>query len=71
MGLDRRLNSTMEGGYQDPNVASNGSGRFVVTWVANDDSYYARGRRARLFRELVFRDGFESGDTSNWSEVVP
>ncbi len=42
-----------------------GAGRFVVAWPQGSD---VRGRR---FVVPLFADGFESGDTSAWTDTVP
>ena len=55
-------------------MALDGSGGFVVVWDSNgssgtDTSYLSvQGQR---YAPPIFADGFESGDTSAWSNTVP
>ena len=49
-------------------VAPIGDRRFVVTWASNNQDGSSQGVYARIFEtDLIFRDGFESGDMSEWS----
>lgn len=52
-----------------PVVATLPTGDFVVSWQsyrsAGADSFYSI--HGQMFRAMVFSDGFESGDLSNWS----
>ena len=55
-------------------VSADGSGGFVVTWFSNGSSGTdtdLASIQARHFAGVIFRDGFESGDTSEWAVVVP
>jgi hypothetical protein len=59
---------------QEPAVAIDPRGRFVVTW----NSFAAGGTdtdqssvQARRYLIPIFADGFESGDTSAWTASVP
>ena len=62
-----------------PSIATNGSGSFVVTW--SDSGYVGSGLAeqdgslngvfAQRFENPIFADGFESGDTSAWSSLSP
>jgi hypothetical protein len=70
-GLELRLNSTETEIYVRPTLAGSLNGRFVVTWDTEDHYEYGEYRRARLLRDAIFTDGFESGDTSAWSATVP
>ncbi len=57
-----------------PALSGDPDGRFVVVWSSNgssgsDSSWYSiQGQR---FINPFFADGFESGDTSAWSNTVP
>ena len=62
-----------------PSIATNGSGSFVVTW--SDSGYVGSGLAeqdgslngvfAQRFENPIFADGFESGDTAAWSSLSP
>jgi len=49
-----------------PGLSMSRHGDFVATWGV--DGFHIR---ARIFRNTLFIDGFESGDTSLWSVSVP
>jgi hypothetical protein len=56
-------------------VAKNDAGRFVIAWtsrgsVGDDTSDYSVQAR-RSLGATIFADGFESGDVSAWSSVLP
>jgi hypothetical protein len=50
-----------------PAVASAADGRFVVAWGDGDDGSVSGVSARRYQRDLIFRDGFESGSLSAWS----
>ncbi len=56
----------------DPWVAAEPGGNFVVAWQGADpadplnDSVYYRG-----FRDALFADDFETGNTTRWSAALP
>ncbi len=53
-------------------VAAADDGDFVVIWQSNDQDGSGSGVMGRLFAgQPLLVDGFESGDTSRWSETVP
>lgn len=58
-------------GYQwTPSVATGPGGLLVATWSGRDSSPGSDpgpSIQARRFRDSLFVDGFESGDTSRWS----
>jgi hypothetical protein len=63
-------------GLGRPRVASSPDGQFVVTWhshgsTGNDDDLASI--QARRFAGLagIFVDGFESGDTTAWTDMIP
>ncbi len=70
-GPESKLNSTESEVYELPTIAGALNGSFVVAWTTEDDRDYGDYRRARLFRTLLFADGFESGDTTAWNATVP
>ncbi len=70
LGSEVEINTTEGEGFSRPTVAGALNERFVVTWDSDDD-YYGHDRRARRLRDALFSDGFESGDTTAWSETVP
>jgi hypothetical protein len=52
---------------QRPAISMNRNGDFVAAWsVLGDD-----GIHARIFRNTLFVDDFESGNPSAWSRIVP
>jgi hypothetical protein len=63
-------------GLGHPKIAATPDGQFVVTWhsngsTGNDDDWYSI--QARRFAGLIgiFVDGFESGDTTAWTDTSP
>jgi hypothetical protein len=62
---------------QWPVVAANSAnGQFLVAWYGDDNvGSLVPGEYEifiqRMYMAEIFADGFESGDTSRWSEVVP
>jgi len=57
----------VQGSYGSPAMAGGPLGRFLVTWTPGGVGPL-RGQR---FRETVFEDDFESGDTTAWSVSIP
>ncbi len=72
-GDEFQVNTYTPGFQALSTVASDGFGGFVVTWTgegsAGDTSGYAI--LAQRYSDLLFADGFESGNTSAWSATVP
>ncbi|MDH3403790.1 MAG: hypothetical protein OES32_01780 [Acidobacteriota bacterium] len=66
LGSEVMVNTSENESYGPPALAGGALGRFLVAWT--DDIGPFRGQR---FREGVFADGFESGDTAAWSTTVP
>lgn len=70
-GAELQVNTFTIGDQDYPGIAMNAEGQFVVVWQSSssgedsDDSI-----QVRPFTTL-FADGFESGDTSAWSAVLP
>lgn len=62
--------------HHAPFATMDGQGNFIVVWDSegspgNDSSNRAvQGQRYSAGAEVVFSDGFESGDTSTWSNTV-
>lgn len=71
LGREVQINSTTADAYSRPTVAGALNGRFVVTWDSDEYGYYGHKRRARVFEDSLFDDGFETGDTGAWSVTVP
>ncbi len=57
-----------------PGIASDGAGGFVIAW-RSDGSFgsdtQSASIQAQRYSVALFKDGFESGDTSAWSQTVP
>lgn len=67
-GQDLRVNAYVTSLQQIPSVASSGDGRFVVAWQSYGQDGSDWGVFARqVTPDLIFRDGFETGDLSNWT----
>ena len=62
--------------HHAPFATMDGQGNFIVVWDSdgspgNDSSNRAvQGQRYSAGAEVIFSDGFESGDTSTWSSTV-
>lgn len=52
-------------------LATNGAGDFVVVWTSRDQDGSDGGVFGQRYGATLFEDGFESGDTSAWSNSVP
>ena len=69
-----QVNTYTTSSQSRPAVGSDGAGGFVVVWHSDGssgsdyDSYSIQGQR---YGPPIFEDGFESGDTSAWSNTVP
>jgi len=57
-------------GQYKVDVAARGA-RFVVAWDGYSDDGVGLGIFARAYDVALFSDGFESNDTSEWSDTVP
>jgi hypothetical protein len=68
-GSEFRLNTYTTEWQDNPTVAVDGQGNFVTTWADyGQEGFEDGGIYAQRFRpDLIFRDGFESGDLSAWS----
>ena len=76
VGDELQINTFTTGPQNTPAVGGNAGGRFVVVWddrglnsAYRDGSFY--GIFGQRFRDLIFTDGFESGDSTAWSDSVP
>ena len=53
-------------------LAADATGRSITAWRAfGDHDGDAAGVLGQVFELAIFTDGFESGDLSSWSSVVP
>jgi len=66
VGVEFRVNSTTLGHELVPAVASSPDGDFVVTWTGYQDGS-ADGVFGQRYGDLIFEDGFQSGDLTRWS----
>ena len=70
---DFQVNTYTMNNQRDPALATDASGNFVVAWGSYGSSgsdlsgYSVQAQRY----DGLFRDGFETGDTSRWSAAVP
>ena len=75
VGDEFQVNTYTTSYQESASVALNGGGDFVVVWASDgssgtdDSSYSVQSQRYRF--GLVFADGFESGDTTDWSSEQP
>jgi len=66
--------NTLTPGHQTPDAVAVGpNGDFVIVWTGSSPADPSLGILGQRFRSRlpVFADGFESGDTSAWSDTVP
>jgi hypothetical protein len=75
VGSEFQVNSYMTGDQDNPVVATDGQGDFVVVWNSSNSptdfsSRSVHGRRYSAGAEVVFSDGFESGDTTGWTSTT-
>jgi hypothetical protein len=70
-GVEFQANTYTSRYQEQPAVASNPDGDLVVAWQSYQDngSYGGSGIYAQRFGDPIFQDGFEAGDTGNWSSV--
>jgi hypothetical protein len=69
-GVEFQVNSYTSSNQTAPAVASGADGDFVVVWhgVNEDGSLY--GVFGQRYGDMIFEDGFESGDLSRWSSAA-
>jgi hypothetical protein len=66
-----QVNLSTGGSQRYSNVTSAANGRFVVVWTSDADADFSTaviGRRLAA-TDLIFADGFESGDLSAWTSA--
>ena len=69
-GSEFLVNTFTTGWQQDPSVASDGSGDFVVVWSSMDQDGSTSGVFGQRLANSPLSDGFESGDPCAWSSVL-
>jgi hypothetical protein len=73
LGSDFQINSYITGTQAYAEIATDASGNFVVVWESNGQdgsSYGVFGQRFAPGPDLIFADGFESGDLTHWSSAA-
>jgi hypothetical protein len=75
VGGEFQVNTYTYGDQLNPVVRMDGGGSFVVVWDSNvsptdSSSRSVHGRRYSAGAEVVFSDGFESGDTTGWTSTT-
>jgi hypothetical protein len=68
-GGEFRVNSFTVGYQTLGRVASSPDGDFVVVWSSNLQDGSSYGVFGQRYGDLIFEDGFESGDLSRWSSA--
>jgi hypothetical protein len=69
-GSEFGVNSYTTGDQAVPAVATDSKGDFVVTWQSTGQDGSQLGVFAQRYGDLIFKDNFESGDTSRWTTSV-
>jgi hypothetical protein len=76
VGAEFRVNTVGPGHQLEPAVAAQPSGGFVVTWAQQESTSAFTDVWARIYPpfgaaagDLIFADGFETGDLARWSSV--
>ena len=69
-GGEFQINSYTTSAQSLPAVASDADGDLVVAWNGNLQDGSSYGVFGQRYGDLIFQDGFESGDTSRWSATV-
>ena len=67
-GGEFRVNTSTPGSQTIPAVASDPDGDFVVVWESGTDGS-GDGVFGQRYGDLIFQDGFESGDLGRWSSA--
>jgi hypothetical protein len=71
-GSDFQVNSYATGAQVRPGIATDASGNFVVVWSSNGQDGDDYGVFLRRFApDVIFKNGFESGDLSGWDASSP
>ncbi len=74
LGGEIQVNTYVTGFQHIPVVGVNADGDFVVVWESTGSSgtdTSSNSIQAQRFAVPILSDGFESGDTSAWSDTVP
>jgi hypothetical protein len=70
-GGEFQVNTFTTGNQAAPALAAQPGNRFLVTWASSGQDGDLFGVFGRRFAEdLIFQDGFESGDLSKWSSAA-
>jgi len=69
-GAEFRVNSYTTSGQSAPAVASDSDGDFVVVWQSTGQDGSLEGVIGQRYGDLIFEDGFESGDLTRWSSAA-
>jgi hypothetical protein len=69
-GPEFRVNTETLFNERAPAVTADADGRFVVAWYSSGENG-SYGVRAQRYGDLIFKDGFESGNVGAWSTAAP
>jgi hypothetical protein len=69
-GAEFQINSYTTGLQMSPAIARSPDGDFVVAWYSNGPDGDTFGIFAQKYGDIIFEDGFESGDLTRWSSAV-
>ena len=69
-GSEFRVNTYTTSGQRSPALASSPDGDFVVVWQGNNQDGSGYGVFGQRYGDLIFEDGFESGDLTRWSSAA-
>jgi hypothetical protein len=70
VGGEFRVNTYTTSRQSQMSVASSPHGDFVVAWTSYYQDGSSYGVYAQRYSDVIFKDGFESGDVSRWSTSV-
>jgi hypothetical protein len=70
LGTEFRVNSYTTSAQGNPAVASSPDGDFAVVWPSFTQDGSGSGVFGQRYGDLIFEDGFESGDLRRWSSAV-
>jgi hypothetical protein len=65
-----RVNSYTTGSQVSPTIASSPDGDLVVVWNSKPQDGSAYGVFGQRYGDIIFEDGFESGDLTRWSAAA-
>jgi len=68
-GVEFQINSYTTGLQMSPAVARSPDGDFVVAWYSYGQDGDSYGVFAQRYGDIIFEDGFESGDLTRWSSA--